>query len=431
MSFRGELSLVAGLVRRGVESGDTRFVNRRESGSARSAANYRGDVITSDGLLTVDEARCRSRVGVKWTKHGPDVAAAWVADMDFDPPQPVLDALRGHLDRGDLGYGPFSSELAGHYANWQERQHGWQPDVDRIRPFTSALHALEVALWNTTQPGDGVVVFTPIYYPFLDAIADSGRRRVDVALDPDGWRIDPERLAAAVDDRTRVILFCNPHNPTGRVFDVDEVAAVAEVAERHDLLVITDEIWGELVHPGSVHRPLAIADERFRGRLITLGSASKTFNLAGLRTAVAHVDHAPLLDALAAMPGHLNGSPSTLGIVGTIAAWTESDHWLAAVQRTITARRDQLARRLAADVPSVGFDPPEATYLCWLDFREAGLGDDPAETLLEQFGVALSSGPKFGPDSAGWARINVATSEQILDEVINRIVAAVDQSSIA
>ena len=106
-------------------------------------------------------------------------------------------------------------------------------------------------------------------------------------------------------------------------------------------------------------------------------------------------------------------------------------HWLAAVRRTITARRDQLARRLAADVPSVGFDPPEATYLCWLDFREAGLGDDPAETLLEQFGVALSSGPKFGPDSAGWARINVATSEQILDEVIDRIAAAVDQSSIA
>ena len=286
-------------------------------------------------------------------------------------------------------------------------------------------------MWNTTEPGDGVVVFTPIYYPFLDAIADSGRRRVDVALDPIGWRLDPDRLAAAIDDTTRLILFCNPHNPTGRVFDADEVAAVAAVAEQHDLLVITDEIWGELVHPGSTHCPLAIADERFRGRLVTLGSASKTFNLAGLRTAVAHVDHQPLLDALAVAPGHLNGSPSTLGIVGTIAAWTECDDWLAAAQRTITARRDQLARRVAADVPSVRFDPPEATYLCWLDFRASGLGDDPAATLLDRFGVALSSGPKFGPDSDGWARINVATSEDILDEVIDRIAEAVDQSSIA
>jgi cystathionine beta-lyase len=382
-------------------------------------------VTDPDGLLTVDEERCRARAGVKWTKHGPDVLAAWVADMDFDPPAPVLDAIRGHVERGDLGYGPFAADLVEHYADWQERQHRWRPDVGRLRAFTSALHALEVALWNTTERGDGVVVFTPIYYPFLDAIADSGRRRVDVPLDPDGWRINPDRLEAAIDTTTRVILFCNPHNPTGRVFDADEIAAVAAVAERHDLLVITDEIWGELVHPGAVHRPLAISDDRFSGRLITLGSASKTFNLAGLRTAVAHIDHAPLIDALAAMPGHLQGSPSSLGIVGTIAAWTESDEWLGAVQRTITARRDQLARRLADDLPSVGFDPPEATYLCWVDFRATGLGADPAETLLENAGVALSSGPKFGPDSAGYARINVATSEEILDQVIDRIAEAV------
>lgn len=388
-------------------------------------------MIDADGQLTVDEEWCRSRVGVKWTKHGPGVVPAWVADMDFDPPTPVLEALRGHVDRGDLGYGPFANELAEHYANWQDRQHGWRPDTERIRPFTSTLHALEVALWNTTEPGDGVVVFTPIYYPFLDAIADSGRRRVDVPLDRDGWRIDPDRLAAQIDDTTRVILFCNPHNPTGRVFDGEEVAAVAEVAERHDLLVITDEIWGELVHPGAAHRPLAITDERFSGRLITLGSASKTFNLAGLRTAVAHIDHVPLLDALAAMPGHLQGSPSSLGVVGTITAWTECDDWLAAVRRTVTARRDQLARRLATDVPSVRFDGSQATYLCWLDFAQTRLGDDPARVLLDRSGVALSSGPLFGPNGAGFARVNVATSEKILDAVVDRIAAAVDQSSIA
>ncbi len=397
----------------------------------RIVFHYRGGVTDRDDLLSVDEARCRARVGVKWDRFGPDVVPAWVADMDFDPPSAVLDALRGHLDRGDLGYGPFAGELAEHYANWQERHHGWRPDIERIRPFTSALHALEVALWNTTEPGDGVVVFTPIYYPFLDAIADSARRRVDVPLEPDGWRIDADRLAAAIDDTTRVILFCNPHNPTGRVFDDEEVAAVAAIAERHDLLVISDEIWGELVHPGSVHRPLATVDERFRGRLLTLGSASKTFNLAGLRTAVAHIDHAPLIDVLATMPGHLHGSPSSLGIVATIAAWTECDDWLGAVQRTTTARRDQLTRRLAADVPLVRFDAPDATYLGWLDFRRSGLGDDPAEVLLERFGVALSSGPKFGPNGAGFARINVATSEGILDEIIDRIAEAVDQSSIA
>ncbi|MBT7429479.1 MAG: aminotransferase class I/II-fold pyridoxal phosphate-dependent enzyme, partial [Ilumatobacter sp.] len=215
---------------------------------------------SADGLLTVSEERARARVGIKWTKHGVDVIPSFVADMDFDPPQPVLDAIRGHVDRGDLGYGPFSAELAPAYADWQERQHGWRPDERQIRPFTSALHALEVALWNTTERGDGIVVFTPIYYPFLDAIADSGRRRVDCPLDPDGWRLDPARLESAIDATTKVILFCNPHNPTGRVFDAAEIAAVADVAERHNLLVITDEIWGELLHPGAVHRPLAICD---------------------------------------------------------------------------------------------------------------------------------------------------------------------------
>lgn len=350
--------------------------------------------------------------------------------MDFDPPDAVLGAIAGHTERGDLGYGPFGGDLSGHYADWQERRHGWRPDVERIRPFTSALHALEVALWNSTDRGDGVVVFTPIYYPFLSAIRDSGRRRVDVPLDPHGWRIDPDRLEAAIDDSTRVILFCTPHNPTGRVFDDAEVAAVADVAQRHDLLVISDEIWGDLLHPGAVHRPLSTHDGRFDGRLVTLGSASKSFNLAGVRTAVAHIDNAPLNAALGLMPGHLHGSPSTLGIVATVTAWTACDDWLTAAQRTITARRDQLARRLAADAPSVGFDPPEATYLGWLDLRATPLGDDPAAVLLDRAGVALSSGPQFGPDSAGFARINFATSAQILDEIVDRLVRAIDDAKL-
>ncbi len=380
-----------------------------------------------DDMLTVSEQRARARVGVKWTKHGPDVIASFVADMDFDPPPAVVDALRGHLDRGDLGYGPFAAELAPVYADWQERQHGWRPDVGRIRAFTSALHALEVALWNTTDRGDGVVVFSPIYYPFLNAIDDSGRRRVDCPLDPDGWRIDPERLDSVIDARTKVVLFCNPHNPTGRVFDAEEVAAVAEVAQRHDLLVITDEIWGEVLRPGVTHRPLAISDERFAGRLVTLGSASKTFNLAGLRTAVAHIDHAPLNAVLDSMANHQTGSPSTLGITATLAAWTSCDDWMASMQRTIVARFEQLAQRLATDVPAIGFDVPDATYLAWLDMRRVALGAPPGPWLLQHAKVAASDGAQFGTGGAGFVRLNVATSERILDDTIDRIAAAINQ----
>ncbi len=375
-------------------------------------------------LFSVPVERARRRLGVKWSRYGDDVVPAWVADMDYDPPAAVTEALHGHLNRGDLGYASMSADLPEAYAAFQQRHHGWLPDPSQVRVFTSALHALEAAIWNTTEPGDGVVVLTPVYYPFLDAVRDSGRRLVDAPLDPDGWRIDPDRLDAAIDPRTRVILFCTPHNPTGRVFEPDEIAAVADVAERHDLLVVTDEIWGELTH-GPRHRPLATCDERFAGRLVTLGSASKSFNLAGLRCAVAVVDHAPLERALDAMSTHLQGAPSTLGVVGTLAAWTECDDWLAAVRVELTARRDQLARRLAADAPAIGFEPPEATYLGWLDFRATDLGDDPARALLKRGRVALSQGPKFGTGGTGFARVNFATSAEILDDIVDRVATTV------
>ena len=374
--------------------------------------------------ITVDLDRVRSRAGIKWARYPGDTLAAWVADMDFDPPDVVTEALGRMLDHGDLGYLVTGDGVQQAYAAWQERHHGWCPDVERVRMFNSALHALETVMWYSTEPGDGIVVLTPVYHPFLHAIRDAGRRRVDVPLDPDGWRIDPQRLEAAIDDRTRMILFCQPQNPTGRVFDSDEIAAVAEVAERHDLLVISDEIWGDLTFDRP-HVPLAVADERYAGRLVTIGSASKPFNLAGLRCGVAHIDHPPTNDVLATMPSHLLGASSTFGAVGTIAAWEQGEPWLRAVRAEIAARRAQLAARLAADLPMVGFRSPEATYLGWLDLRATGLGDAPAKRLVDDAGLALSEGAQFGDQGSGWARINFATSAEILDDVIDRLAEAI------
>ncbi len=370
--------------------------------------------------VTPTYERVHARRGVKWERYGEDVLAAWVADMDFDPPPSVTDALREMIDAGDLGYRLQAADLAPVYADWQRRHHGWEPDEERVRVFTSALHAMETVLWATTAPGDGIVVLTPIYYPFLDAIADSGRRRVDVPLDPDGWRLDAERLAAAIDPTTRLVLFCQPHNPTGRVFDDDEIAAVAAVVEQHDLLVVSDEIWCDLTYERP-HRPLATADPRFAGRLVTLGSASKSFNLAGLRCGVAHVDHRPLLDHLATMPTHLLGAPSTLGVAGTIAAWTDGEDWLSWVRGELLARRDRMTERVTADLPGVRADRPEATYLAWLDFSATPLGEQPSYRLLKEAGVALSDGALFGEQGAAFARLNFATSAEILDDLLDRV----------
>lgn len=342
--------------------------------------------------------------------------------MDFDPPEVCLDAVRTMLDSGDLGYRhSLADDMAEAWAAWQHTHFGWQPDTERTRPFTSVLHALEVALWLRTKPGDGIVVFTPIYHPFLHAIRDGQQRLIDVPLEPTSWRLDLDRLEASIDDTTSAILFCQPHNPTGRMFDDDEIHGIAEVAERHDLLVMSDEIWADLTHVRT-HRPLASIDERFAGRLVTVGSASKSFNLAGTRCAIAHFDDAEIFEQFASMPSHVHGGPSTLSMAAAHAAWTQGQPWLDAIRSEIADRRQHLASRLASECPQVGFEAPEATYLGWLDFNQTAIADDPTAHLLKRAKVALSPGTQFGTGGDGCGRLNFATSQEILDAVLDRII---------
>ncbi len=367
----------------------------------------------------------QSLTGVKWNRFEPDVLPAWVADMDLRPPACVTDAVSAIVERSDFGYNRRASEqLPETFVRWQAEHHGWSPDVDRVRTFCDVLHAIDVALWLHTEPGDGIVLFTPIYPPFLKAVAGSRLRLIDVPLDADGWRLDPERLRAAIDDRTKVILTCNPHNPTGRVFDEAELATIAEVAEEHDLLVLSDEVWADLVHPGATHVPLASISDEAAARTMTISSASKAFNLAGLRCAMAHIGHRGLVENLESLPAHLLGAVSTPGAEASLAAWTAGEPWLQSLREHLLGRRDQLAARLATDLPDVGFALPQATYLAWLDFRPLGFGENPSEELVAKAKVGLSPGPDFGPLGLGFARLNFATSPQLLDELVDRIAAA-------
>ncbi|MDA3040168.1 MAG: aminotransferase class I/II-fold pyridoxal phosphate-dependent enzyme [Actinomycetota bacterium] len=372
-----------------------------------------------------DLDRLRSLRGIKWARDGGDMLAAWVADMDFLPAPVAIEAVRGVAERGDFGYSRHAvSRIPEVWADWQERHHGWRPDVGRLRLFADVLHPIDLALWLHTEPGDGIVLLTPIYPPFIHAAEHGGRRLIDCRLDLDGWRLDAERLEACIDDRTRAILTCNPHNPTGRVFDRSELEAIAEVAERHDLLILSDEIWADLLHPGTKHLPMALVSPEAAARTVTISAASKSFNLAGLRTAIAHVGHQGVADAFDAMPSHALGGLSTPGLEATLACWTEGEPWLAEVRQHLTAQRDHLARRLARDLPAVGFQLPEATYLNWLDCNPLGLGSEPT-ALFREHGVALSPGSDFGSHGLGWVRLNVATSREILDQIIDRMVAAV------
>jgi len=347
--------------------------------------------------------------------------------MDFDQAGPIKAAITSMVERGDLGY-EFEglNALQSTWAQWVSRQHGLEVDVDELWSFTGALHALEAIMVLDTVPGDGVVLFTPIYYPFRSAIEDSGRTVVDVALDTPGWRLDAERFEDALTPNTRVVLFCHPHNPTGRVFDAKELAAFADVVERRNLLVITDEVWADLAHAPNKHVPLILAEPRLAKHTVTLGSASKAFNVSGLRCAVAHVGPPHLRRALDQFPTHLLGGPSTMSAAATVAAWTQCDDWLNEHLAIISTNRDHVGARLAGECETVGFEAPEATYLAWLDFTQTTLGDDPAKVLLKKAGVALDQGLKFGYQGAGYARLNFATNRVVLDAVLDRIIAAVN-----
>ncbi|MBN2848073.1 MAG: aminotransferase class I/II-fold pyridoxal phosphate-dependent enzyme [Coriobacteriia bacterium] len=354
--------------------------------------------------------------------------------MDLPPAPPVVAALRDLVERGDFGYN-FGAQAAlpEVFADWYGDRHGWRPDPAQVRVFTDVLQAVDLALWLGTEPGDGVVLFTPVYPPFFRCIESVGRRVVDCPLELQRWRLERDALeeaierAAANGTRTRAVLLCSPHNPTGRVFGPHELAAVAEVARERDLLVISDEIWADVVLPGGYfpHAPIAAGFPFVADRTVTVTAASKAFSLAGLRCAVAHIGDERIAAKVAELPGHLLGGVSTPGAVATHAAWTEGEPWLAETVAFLGSQRDHLLARLAAELPDVRVYPPDATYLAWLDFRAYGLGDDPAAWLLEHAKVALGAGPDFGEHGAGFARLNFATTRAVLDEAIDRIVGAV------
>lgn len=372
-------------------------------------------------MLDADVARLRSLVGRKWTRYGSDVLPAWVADMDFDPPQPVKKAMIDLIDRGDLGY-YFDGihALGSTWSNWLQRRHGWSPSPEECWVFTGALHAMESILSMCTEPGDGVVLFTPIYAPFRAAIEQFGRRVVDVPLDAPTWRLDADHLRSAIDESTTMVLFCQPHNPLGRVFDADELHAFTDVVVEHDLLVISDEIWGDLVRSDIDHLPLAQADPRLADRLVTVSSASKTFSLAGLRCAVAHVGSPSVRAALDALPPHMPAGPSSLSAAATLAAWTECDAWYDDVVRQLDANAAHLQARVA-DLPGLSMHRPEATYLAWLDFSNTAVADNPSKQLLKRANLALEPGEKFGTQATAFARLNFATSSKLLDAALDAI----------
>lgn len=367
-------------------------------------------------------AELRQRGGTKWQLHRVDFAA-WVADMDFPVAPAIAAALHRLVDRHELGYpnwGGFDavSPAARQFERRMADRYGWECDPSRVHDLADVIQGVRATVLHLSQPGDGVVLHMPAYHPFLGTLEQMDRRLVPVHFDPVGRSFDYDRLDAELAaSGARIWILCHPQNPLGHVFERPELERVAEIAARHDLVVISDEIHADLLMPGRTHTPFEMLGPEVAQRTVTLSSASKAFNLAGLRWAVMHAAHEPLARALDALPEHYLGVPNVMAVTAAVTAWTECDDWLAAVIGVVDENRRALGGLLDRHLPGCRYTPPDATYLAWIDCTALGLGDAPA-TVFRDRGVELSPGLQFGPQGAGHVRLNMATSPDILAAMV-------------
>jgi cystathionine beta-lyase len=378
-------------------------------------------------LDQLSEAVLRQRTGEKWQLYPPDVLALWVADMDYPIAEPIRRRLQRALDVGDTGYPlhPLPTRLPALFAERAEQRYGWRIEPRRIELLSEVVQGMYVAIHQFTAPGDGVIVQTPIYPPFLSAVANLGRTLRDNPLreTEEGYALDLDGLRAQA-ARARMLLLCNPHNPTGRVFRRDELEAIARVAIEHDLIVVADEIHADLVYRGARYIPFASLSPEAEARTITLTAGSKAFNIAGLRCGLAIFGSDALKRGFVGFERHLRGGLGGLGILALEAAYRHGGAWLDDVLAYLEANRDFVAEFVRSELPGVRHFAPQGTYLAWLDCRALGLAPSPHRYFLERAKVGLSDGPTFGPQGEGFVRLNFATSRAILTRALEQMAKA-------
>jgi len=344
--------------------------------------------------------------------------------MDFAPPEPVTAALHDAVATNQLGYPGMSLgiDLALAYAGFADRHEGLI-STRRVIPVVDVTAGLRLALDVLCEPGP-VVIPIPAYGPHHEVAQITGRARVDLVLDPDAAlaTLDLERLDQLFREGARTLLLTQPHNPWGRVFTREELEGVRDVVCQHGARVISDEVHAPLTLPGASQLSYLEIDGT-SDHAVALVSASKAFNMAGLRCAQIITTHGPTMHRLIEVPVARNDSWSTLGAVATIAAYTECDDWLASLVARLDAQRSLLVRLLAEHLPAARMRPLEGSYLAWIDLRSFG-HDDPADVALTRGQIRVSPGHEFQPGLTGHIRLNIATSPERLTEIVRRLASA-------
>ncbi len=381
-----------------------------------------------------DPAERRQRPNRKWCQYPDDVMPAWIAEHDFLQPEVVRDAIIATAQIGDLGYHLRESELADAFVAWASRRYDWTPEAGLIQPCVDALSGVTIAVTALAAPGETVVLTSPIYDVFLRVCPESGRAERYCALRHDadaGWVLDFDGLEQMCrgggESAPRVLLWSNPHNPTGWVPNREVLTQLVELAHTYDFYIVSDEIHADMVFAPNKFVPMLTIPGAAE-RVVTVTSPAKTFAMSGLRCSVMVFGDEALRDrVMGAHPPLLLGHASRGGIDASIAAWTEpeAEAWADELVVRLTMLRDHLAHRLTAEAPQIGFASPQSTYLAWLDLRECGLGDSPGKVLLDKGRLATKDGPTFGAGGEGHVRLNFGTPLPTLDDAITRLISVI------
>ncbi|NEM92201.1 MalY/PatB family protein [Galbitalea soli] len=365
----------------------------------------------------------RARTSEKWVEYPADVLPLFVAEMDYPLAPVVAEAIIGRVRASDTGYVASARPVGDAFAGFAAERWGWQLDPELVTSTTDVSVAIVEVLRRVLMPGDGVIIMPPVYPPFFDLVPEAGGRTVEVPLAEGdaGWSIDLAAVEDALRHGARAILLCNPHNPLGLVHPREQLEALARLAAEYSAWVVSDEIHGPLSHRDARFVPFLSVSDDARDRAITVTSASKAFNLAGVKCAIMVAASANGAEVLRGLPDEVLWRTSLLGLHASVAGFRDGGDWLDSAIHAIEANRAYLSSLLALHLPAVRYREPQASYLAWLDFREQGWGDDPAAAALESGRVALNSGRTFGVQGSGFARLNFACGPDVLEEALRRL----------
>jgi cystathionine beta-lyase len=366
----------------------------------------------------------RGSDSIKWRYYGQDVLPLWVADMDFESSEPVIQALHQRVEHGVFGYCMEPPELRSVFVERLRYLYDWQVSAESLVFLPGVVTGFNLATRAVTSAGDGVLVQTPVYYPILYAPGNAACTLDEMELTHVGdgrYEIDFDAFEAAITKRTRIFILCNPHNPVGRVFRPQELERMAEVCLSHDIVICSDEIHSDLVFEGRCHTPIASLDPSIARHTITLMAPSKTYNIAGLHASVAIIPDKELREQFQAAGAGLVPRLTTLAYTAALAAYRDSQPWLDQVLRYLQANRDFLCQYVDEHLAGIRTSKPEGTYLAWLDCRQAGLPENPHKFFLQDAKVALNDGATFGRGGEGFVRLNFGCPRSTLVEALERM----------